>query len=142
MMCHSNSRNRVDEAVQSGGNSDSNDSLADWVNAEALLIKELFQRQIQADLSLMLSQNDLEEARHAEAVCMTHDEFAVRLHLYTSAFYQRKLIHCGVTEVCAAYPEASCVILSLSLTVAHKMCARLRSLQGDQHCRVTAGVDV
>lgn len=64
--------------MQNGNIGDKSDSLADWVNAEAMLIKEQFQRQIQADLTLMLSLNDLEEARHAEAVCMTPDEYAVR----------------------------------------------------------------
>eukprot|EP00892_Ulva_mutabilis_P000334 jgi/Ulvmu1/10300/UM060_0102.1 len=68
--------NLYEERKRNGSHSDSSDSLADWVNAEAMLIKEQFQRQIQADLSLMVSLNDLEEARHAEAVCMTPDEFA------------------------------------------------------------------
>lgn len=89
--------------MQSGGNGDSNDSLADWVNAEAMLIKELFQRQIQADLSLMVSQSDLEEARHAEAVCMTHDEFAVRFQfqfMLGCVHPARKLPHFEASGIC------------------------------------------
>lgn len=74
--CHSSCKPFT--AMQNGGKGDSNDSLADWVNAEAMLIKEQFERQIQADLSMMMSLNDLEESRHAEAVCLTPDEYAVR----------------------------------------------------------------
>lgn len=52
--------------------------MRDWVDAENALITESYQRQIQADLSMMMSVAEVDTARHDNSVCLTMHEYNVR----------------------------------------------------------------
>jgi hypothetical protein len=62
--------------MQDGGSSSESDGFGDWLAAEGTLITELFQRQIQADLSLMMSLQDIGHAQQEDKqVCLSEMEF-------------------------------------------------------------------
>lgn len=54
------------------------DSVGDWVLAENALITEQYQRQIQADLSMMMSFTEQDTALRDNSVCLSKQEYNVR----------------------------------------------------------------
>lgn len=51
--------------------------MGDWVLAENALITEQYQRQIQADLSMMMSFTEQDSAKHANSVLLSKQEYNV-----------------------------------------------------------------
>lgn len=64
-----------DRAASGEDGSSSGDDFADWLEAEKIIIRETFQRQITAHLSLLSAIKDMEKLREDEAVCMPFQEF-------------------------------------------------------------------
>lgn len=60
------------------GRENEGDSVGDWVLAENALITAQYQRQIQADLSMMMSLTENETANSEISVCLPTQEYNVR----------------------------------------------------------------
>lgn len=60
----------LQDGSSSGGEAD---SFSDWVAAESALIQDLFRRQLQADLSLMMSAQEVTLGQRGE-VCVTESD--------------------------------------------------------------------